>query len=109
MGSLKASGLDGLSILFYKHYWLIVVSYFVETIRNFFLTGHINRTLNMPNMVLIPKVEQPTFINQFCPISFCNVTYKVISKMVANRLKPLLTNLICPTQVVFVRPKQINL
>lgn len=43
-------------------------------------------TINHTNMTLIPKIKDPTQVSQFCPISLCSVIYKIISKMMANRL-----------------------
>lgn len=97
MGTLKAPGPDGMPVLFYKYYWSIVGADFVNTVQSFFLSARMYQTLNMSNLVLIPKVDQPTSINHFRPISLCNVTYKVISKVLANRIKPLLSKFICPT------------
>lgn len=55
MGSLKAPGPDGMSVLFYKHYWSIVGLDLISTVRNFFLTAHMNPSINTTNLVLIPK------------------------------------------------------
>lgn len=52
--------------------------------------------------MLIPKVDNPEKITQFRPISLCNVVYKVISKMLASRLKLLLPDIISETQSAFV-------
>lgn len=44
-------------------------------------------TLNKTNVALIRKVKNPTLIFEFRPISFFNVIYKLVSNVVANRLK----------------------
>lgn len=58
--------------------------------------------INITNVVLILKVDNPKFINQFRPIALCNVIYKAITKIIANRLKPALDKIISPTQCSFI-------
>ena len=57
-------------------------------------------------LVLIPKVDTPETIMQFQPISLCNVVYKIISKVLVNRLKPCMDALINPLQASFIHGRQ---
>ena len=59
-------------------------------------------------IVLIPIVENPEMITQYRPISLCNVLYKVISKMIALRLKKVLDDVISPVHSAFVRGSLIS-
>ncbi|KAK9287687.1 hypothetical protein L1049_016125 [Liquidambar formosana] len=102
MGSLKAPGPDGMSVLFYKHYWSIIKYDIVASIRSFFLGGYMLKQINHTHVVLIPKSASASTVKNFRPISLCNVLYKIIAKILANRLQPLLHKLISPMQAAFV-------
>ena len=59
---------------------------------------YLNRTL----IVLVPKCQNPETINNYRPISLCNTIYKVVTKIIVARIRPLLSNLISPVQAAFV-------
>lgn len=59
-------------------------------------------TINKMNLVIIPKNDNPETIRQFIPISLCNVVYKIITKVLANRLKSVFGDIISPHQCSFV-------
>lgn len=64
--------------------------------------------LNDAFLVLIPKTEVPSRPNQFRPIGLCNIVYKLVTKVIVNHLKPILPDLISPTQCSFVPKRQIT-
>ena len=59
----------------------------VTIVLDFLNDGNMLPTINHTNIVLIPKVKNPEKMSDFRPISLCNVIYKIISKVLANRLK----------------------
>ena len=96
MGGLKAPGPEGFQGIFYHCYW-DVISQEIKGIFNDFMDGEVSpKKLNSTQLVLIPKVSNPESIAQFRPISLCNFSYMVLSKILANQLKPLLPTLISP-------------
>lgn len=108
LGSLKAPGPDGFPGLFYDHFWDIVQRSINDLVSEFFSGNCRLDLLNHTHIVLIPKVPKPTSVNHFRPISLCNNSYKILSKLMANRLKPLLPNLISMHQNAFVPGRQIQ-
>ncbi|XP_026451440.1 uncharacterized protein LOC113351717 [Papaver somniferum] len=106
MGGKKAPGLDGFTCLFYQKNWDIVGEVVVDMTQTFFRTGRIAKVFNHTNIVLIPKVPLADMVSQYRPIGLCNFIYKIISKTLANRLKPFMNNIISQNQSAFI-PKRI--
>jgi hypothetical protein len=58
--------------------------------------------INSAFIFIISKVQNPTSLSQFCPISLCNVVYKIASKVLANRLKKSLPGIVSEEKSSFV-------
>lgn len=102
----KAPGIDGMHALFFQKFWDVVggdvVNYVKQWWRGFVNLEEVNKTC----VVLISKCSDPKNMGEFRPISLCNVLYKIISKVLANKLKPMLGSIISPNQSAFV-PKRL--
>ncbi|XP_022558258.1 uncharacterized protein LOC111206163 [Brassica napus] len=104
----KAPGPDGMTALFYQKFWDIVKEDLTLMVNKFLFEGVMASGLNDTNICLIPKVTKPNAMAQFRPISLCNVSYKIISKVLCQRLKKVLPGLISETQSAFVAGRQIS-
>ncbi|XP_026459459.1 uncharacterized protein LOC113360132 [Papaver somniferum] len=108
MSNDKAPGPDGFPPNFFKLNWDIIGNDIVSMVQHFFLFGHLLKEMNATFIALIPKVDNPTSPSHFRPIRLCNTTYKIISKLLAQRMKPFLTKIISPYQSAFIPGRQIS-
>lgn len=104
----KAPGPDGMSPFFFQKYWDMVGVDVSNAVIHFLTTREMPHNLNFTHVVLIPKSKEPQDMSQLRPIALCNVIYKIASKVLANRLKVFLTDIISPQQSVFVPDRLIS-
>ena len=71
-------------------------------------SSSILKSLNSTFIALIPKHDHPEFFHNYRPISLCNCIYKIISKIIANCIKPILSSHIAKEQFAFLHHKQIH-
>ena len=107
MAPLKAPGLDGMPPVFYQTFWLNIGVEVSDAVLSSLNSGTLLKSINHTFITLIPKVNNPESVAQFRPISLCNVIYKILSKVIVNRLKPILKSIISETQSAFVADRLI--
>ncbi|GKC86271.1 hypothetical protein Tco_1141988 [Tanacetum coccineum] len=108
MGNDKSPGPDGFTTAFFKEAWDIIVEDVTKAIQEFFVNGCLLKELNHTIIALIPKVKSPSCINDYRPISCCNVMFKCITKIIANRIKESLKILVSHNQSAFVPGRRIS-
>ncbi|CAL1382524.1 unnamed protein product [Linum trigynum] len=107
MGSKQAPGSDGFTGKFFKAFWDIVGTLVVEAVISFFTSSRMLRSFNHTWLTLIPKVDSVETIRQLRPISLCQFVYKVITKIMAERLASMLPQIVSEGQNGFIRDRQI--
>lgn len=103
-----APGPDGLTALFFHHYWEIIgndiLDFVLNILNNDGNISHINHTY----ISLIPKISSPNTPADFRPISLCNVILKIVTKTLANRVKQILPHIIKDFQSAFLPGRLIT-
>jgi exonuclease III len=108
IGNLKAPGPDGMQSIVYKRYWNLMGDKIVDEVLQVLNGAEMPEGWNDTFVTLIPKVKKPNRIKDLRPISLCNVLYKIVSKVLANRLKSILPEVISGNQSAFVPGRLIT-
>jgi hypothetical protein len=103
----KAPGPDGFTVEFFKACWDVVKYEIYGVVEDSRRSTSILKALNATMITLIPKENEARTPDRYRSIALCNVVYKIISKVIANRLKPLLPTLISQEQAGYVEGRQI--
>lgn len=108
IGDMKAPGPDGFSSVFFKKSWGVIGADVCAAIKEFFITGKLLKEINATVITLVPKTQQPLKVSEFRPISCCNVIYKMISKILTNRIKDGLHKIVNLNQSAFIPGRLIQ-
>lgn len=98
----KSLGLDGLNPTFYQHHWESIKHDLVSQCLKIISDASLPVQLHDTAIVLIPKRRNPEVVSDLRPIALCQVLYKIVAKMLANRLNLILPDLISYYQSAFV-------
>ncbi|CAL1403199.1 unnamed protein product [Linum trigynum] len=107
MGSKQAPRSDGFTGKFFKAFWDVVGDSVIAAFVSFFETSRMLKSLNHTWLTLIPKVDDVETMRQLRPISLCQFVYKIMTKIMAERLASFLTHIISEGQNGFIRDRQI--
>jgi len=104
----KAPGPDGFNGFFLKKCWQFIKGDFYSLCSNFF-SGQANmECINTSYITVVPKKDSPKTVSDFLPISLMNITLKVITKILANRLQMVILRIVHRNQYGFIRSRTIQ-
>ncbi|XP_019420741.1 PREDICTED: uncharacterized protein LOC109330928 [Lupinus angustifolius] len=108
MNGEGAPGPNGFGGCFYQFYWDIVGREVCNSVVQFFNQGWLLPNLNSNNVILIPKFPNADKIEDFRHIALANFQFKIISKVLADRLSSIASSIVSPQQRGFIRDRQIK-
>ncbi|CAN1804672.1 Putative ribonuclease H protein At1g65750 [Linum perenne] len=103
----KAPGPDGLNPAFYQKFWDVVGVELVKDCNQWLRSKSVPNEARATDIVLLPKKENATRMADLRPISLCNVRYRIVAKVLANRLRNIMTDIIPEEQSAFIRGRSI--
>ncbi|GAU32903.1 hypothetical protein TSUD_152630 [Trifolium subterraneum] len=105
--SFKCPGPDGINIGFFKDFWDLLKVDLLNFFSDFHHNGVLTKGLNSTFIALIPKVENPLKVTDFRPIALVSSIYKILSKVLANRLRNVVGVVVSDAQSAFIKGRQI--
>eukprot|EP00253_Pinus_taeda_P028072 PITA_28072 len=104
----KSPGSDGWTIEFYLAFYELINQDLLRVVEECRESGTMYNAINSTFIALIPKSDSSASFDDYRPISLCNCLYKIISKIIANLLRPILSHHIPPQQFAFLEHRQIH-
>jgi hypothetical protein len=89
----KSPGPEGWTVEFYLHFFELVASNLVEAVEEACMTRAVYKGMNMTFIALIPKVNGLATFGDFRPIYLSNLCYKIITKIISKRIRPILSRI----------------
>ena len=105
--SFKSPGPDGVNFGFLKEFWSDMKQDIMRFMTEFHRNGRLSRGINSTFIALIPKKDNPKKLNDYRPISLVGSIYKILAKVLANRLRHVIGSVIAEEQSTFVKNRQI--
>lgn len=107
MDGYSAPGPDGFGGCFFTFCWDVVAQDVVLAVQSFFINGFILPHFNSNLLILIPKSQESEGVTDFRPIALTNFVFKIITKIVADRLGIIATRIISHNQSAFIKGRSI--
>jgi len=101
-GGSKSPGPDGFNFNFIKSCWDVIRSDVMAAVHFFHATGTFLKGCNASFIALVPKVRDPSSLDQFRPISLVGVIYKIITKILSRRMKKVMLMIIDDCRSAFI-------
>jgi len=105
--NFKSLGPDGVSFGFIKEFWNILCDDIMRYLVEFHRNGRLTKGINITFIALSSKVDSPQRSNQFRPISLVGNMYKILEKVLANRLMSVIGSVISDSQSAFIKGRRI--
>lgn len=103
----KAAAPDGLNPAFYQSSWKTMGLEVFQCCKKWLQGDPFPADLNNTNVILIPKIDNAASMKDFRLIALCNVLYKIMAKVLANKIKDVLLTVITENQSVFLAGRNI--
>lgn len=102
----KSPGPDGYNFNILKKFWNVICDYFCRMVLEFHSSEKLARGSNTSFVVLIPKMENPVGLNDYRPISLVGCIYKVLAKLLAERMSKVMNSIISGSETTFLKRKE---
>nr|GEW11214.1 RNA-directed DNA polymerase, eukaryota [Tanacetum cinerariifolium] len=106
-GGERAPGPDGFTFKFVTTFWDLIEDDVIRFVQEFYHSSYFPKGCNSFFIDLIPKISNAKFVLDFRPISLIGCQYKIIGKILANRLSKVIESIISPEQSAFIKGRNI--
>jgi hypothetical protein len=102
-----APGPDGLSFMFYQHFWDFIKGNLMEMFDDFHRGRLDIYRLNFALITVIPKEQDARTMNKYRPITLLNCSYKIFTKVLTNRMGQVVDRMSASNQTSFIKDRYI--